>query len=82
MTDLLLFAIGFVVFAFTSSGVMWFGYQQFNKLYRSDLAASDQGQVLVKDADDFEFRVSPDRATDPGLELIIAQDPAQTTLSA
>ena len=82
MTDLLLFAFGFVVFAFTSSGVMWFGYQQFNKLYRKDFVSLDQSQVLVKDADDFEFRVSPDRASDPSLELIVGQDSSQTTLSA
>ena len=82
MTDILLFAIGFIVFSFTSSGVMWFGYQQFNKLYRNDLSAADQGQVLVKNADDFEFRVSPDRASDPSLELVIAEGPTQTTLSA
>jgi hypothetical protein len=82
MSDIALFVIGFVVFAFTSSGVMWFGYQQFNKLYRSDLAAPDQGQVLVKNEDDFEFRVSPERATDPGFNPIMTQDPTQPILSA
>ena len=78
MSDVLLFAIGFIVFAVTSTATMWFGYQQFNQIYRRDMAADDQSQVLVRDSDNYEYRVAPKRADSPGLEVIPGGD--ETTL--
>ena len=70
MTDLLLFAVGFLLFAVTTTATMWFGYQQFNRIYRSDIASEPKARVLVRDANNNEFRVAAEILPTETFEVI------------
>lgn len=70
MSDLLLFAVGFILFAVTTSATMWFGYQQFNRIYRSDMATDPEAPQLMFDRDNNEYRVPAGHEVPKNLELV------------
>ena len=70
MSDLLLFAVGFVLFAVTTSATMWFGYQQFNRLYRQDMASDPEAPVLMVDSDNNEYRVPAGHQAPQNLDVV------------
>ena len=77
MSDILLFAVGFVLFAVTTSATMWFGYQQFNRIYRIDMANDPQAPVLMYDEDNNEYRVPAGHDVPKNLELVADEMVAQ-----
>ncbi len=74
MSDLILFGVGFLLFAVTTTATMWFGYQQFNRIYRSDLASGSNSRILAKDSSNNEFRVDATHMPD-GLEPVGGRGP-------
>jgi hypothetical protein len=70
MSDLVVFIFGFVLFAVTTSATMWFGYQQFNRVYRADMEGDPKAPVLMADDDNFEYRVPADQVGRVGFDPI------------
>ncbi len=70
MSDLLLFVVGFILFAVTTSATMWFGYQQFNRIYRTDMAVDPEAPSLMYDRDNNEYRVPAGHDAPKNLELV------------
>jgi len=70
MSEVALFSAGFLVFSVTTSATMWFGYQQFNRIYRRDVAA-DSSRVLVKDENNTEFLMAPGKAASAGYSPVV-----------
>ena len=71
MSDILLFAVGFILFAVTTSATMWFGYQQFNRIYRQDMATDPLAPSLMVDSENNEYRVPAGHEAPRNLELVI-----------
>ncbi len=71
MSNLLLFAVGFILFAVTTSATMWFGYQQFHRIYRRDMATDPQAPALMVDQDNNEYRVPAGHQAPQNLQLVV-----------
>ncbi len=50
MSEVALFAIGFVLFVVTSTATLIFGYLQFQRIYRVDRAASGGPEIVMDGA--------------------------------
>lgn len=59
MSEVTLFAIGFVLFVATSTATLLFGYLQFRRVYRADQFASDGPRITMEG--NTEVFVSTDR---------------------
>ena len=79
MSEFLLFAVGFILFAVTTSATMWFGYQQFNRLYREDMSTDPLAPSLMIDDDNNEYRVPAGHDAPKNLELIVDDLGAETS---
>jgi hypothetical protein len=62
MSDVALFAVGFVLFVMTSTATLLFGYLQFRRIYRADQAASGGPEIVMQGST--EVFVTPDRFPD------------------
>jgi hypothetical protein len=78
MSDIIIFAMGFVLFAVTTSATMWFGYQQFNRIYRDDMAHDPSAPVLMSDGSNFEYRVPADQVDQVGFRPIAGESTTDT----
>jgi hypothetical protein len=77
MSDILLFSVGFILFAVTTSATMWFGYQQFNRIYRQDMANDPLAPSLLVDEDNNEYRVPAGHDAPKNLDLL-PDDPSSS----
>lgn len=59
MSEVALFAIGFVLFVVTSTATLLFGYLQFHRIYRADQAVSGGPEIVMEGST--EVFVTPDR---------------------
>lgn len=64
MSEVALFAVGFVLFVATATATLLFGYLQFQRVYRVDQAASDGPQIVMEGAT--EVFVTQQAASVPG----------------
>lgn len=62
MNEVVLFAIGLVLFVVTSTATLLFGYLQFHRIYRADQAVSGGPDIVMEG--NTEVLVSPERIPD------------------
>lgn len=79
MSGFLLFSVGFVLFAVTTSATMWFGYHQFNRIYKNDMATDPLAPSLMVDEDNNEYRVPAGHDAPKNLGLIVNDRAAETS---